>query len=544
MNCLVILFCLLGFTRCKEASVLPTDSDSSCFYNGVDTCKQNNGKLVLTISLNDVHQTIHSFGASDCWTTKFIGDWADVNKKNQIADLLFSLDTLNNGDPKGIGLSLWRFNIGAGSYEQGDSSGIATDWRREECFLNKDGTYDWTKQSGQRWFLQAAKQRKVKYTLGFAISPPVYMTKNGKAFSSGGTRLNIKADALEDFAGFLATVAAHFHFDYISPVNEPQWDWKAGNNGLAGQEGSPALNSDVAQLTKMLAQKLSQANSAAKVVVGEAGQWDFLYGRNTDGRGDQISDFFSSTSSDYIGNLKNTMHAISAHSYFTTCPVGTLVNTRSQVLAKIKQVDPSLQTWMTEFGVLGNICDQYSGSPRHTGIDYGLYVAQVINADLTLANVSSWQWWLAVNPYNYSDGLVYINDPSGAINVNNCKLDGIVVQSKQLWALGNYSRFIRPGMKRVEAAIVGLEDPLKAASSLMVSAFKDESTKTMVVVLVNISDQMKQIQLDNRNSFSLKKNMLNVYTTDQQDNLKRSYSNPDSIMIQPKSVVTLTGSYQ
>lgn len=524
--------------------VLPPDSDSTCFYNGVDTCNQKNGKLVLNIDLNDVHQTIHSFGASDCWTTKFIGRWTNVDKKNKIADLLFSTDTLKNGNPKGIGLSLWRFNIGAGSYEQGENSGIATDWRREECFLNADGNYNWNKQPGQQWFLQAARQRGVKYTLGFAISPPVYMTKNGKAFSPGGITLNIQSGKLKDFSDFLTTVANHFHFDYISPVNEPQWDWGAKNNGKASQEGSPALNSELAALTKLLSEKLAATNSSAKVIIGEAAQWDFLYGRNKDGRGNQIEQFFSSSSENYIGDLPHVTHAISAHSYFTTCPDNNLVNIRKKVAGKISQVDPTLETWQTEFGVLGNICDQYSGSPRHTGIDYGLYVAKVIHSDLTLANVSSWQWWLAVNPYNYSDGLVYINDPSGAINVNNCKKEGIVVQSKQLWTLGSYSRFIRPGMKRISASIAGLTNPVTAASSLMVSAYKDQKDKKLVIVFVNVSNERKTLQFDKNNSFKIKNNTLNAYITNANKNMERSFMKTDSIVIGPRSVVTLTGSYQ
>src|SRR5690606_15326075 len=84
----------------------------------------------IRIGWNQEHQTMHSFGASDCWTAKFIGNWKNEQKKEQIADWLFSLDTLADGSPKGIGLSLWRFNIGAGSYEQGIASDIPDEWRR------------------------------------------------------------------------------------------------------------------------------------------------------------------------------------------------------------------------------------------------------------------------------------------------------------------------------------------------------------------------------------------------------------------------------
>ncbi|WP_431215396.1 glycoside hydrolase [Puia sp. P3] len=99
----------------KDPALPPPDNGKSCFYNGVDTCNNKPVRLGLTVDMGSVQQTIHSFGASDGWTCKFIGKWADVSKKNRIADLLFSMDTLQDGTPKGIGLSLWRFNIGAGS---------------------------------------------------------------------------------------------------------------------------------------------------------------------------------------------------------------------------------------------------------------------------------------------------------------------------------------------------------------------------------------------------------------------------------------------
>ena len=527
---------------CKKGSPTLPPQGNTCFVNGIDTCNKP-AKINLTVNLNTTYQTIHSFGASDGWTCKFIGKWADAGKKNKIADLLFTMDTLPDGVPIGIGLSLWRFNIGAGSFEQGDTSNIATDWRREECFLNADGTYNWSKQAGQQWFLQAAKQRGVAYTLGFSLSAPVNMTKNSRAFNgSGTTKMNIQDGKMDAYAAFLAEVTSQFQFNYLSPVNEPQWAW--GQPNSAGQEGTQAENPEITALTKSLSQKLAAKNSTAKVVVGEAGQWNYLYGSNTDGRGDQISQFFSSSSSNYIGNLPNVAKTISGHSYFTTCPDDNMISIRQQVLNKARQVDPALEIWQTEFGILGNICNLYNGSPRNTGIDYGLYVAKVIHHDLAITNVSSWQWWLAVSPYNYSDALVYINDPSGSINENNCKQDGIVLESKQLWSLGNYSRFIRPGMKRIAAGIQGVTD-LVAAGSLMVSAYKDDNTKKIVLVLINPGTVEKTLQLTGEtNALSITGNTMNTYTTDANSNLKKSVVPVNNIVIQPRSIVTLTGSYQ
>lgn len=106
----------------------------------------------ISVDLNQEMQTIDGFGASDAWRCQFVGKNWPEEKRKQIADWLFSQEVDENGNPKGIGLSLWRFYIGAGSTEQGDDSGIADEWRRSECFQNVDGTYDWNKYQGQRWF--------------------------------------------------------------------------------------------------------------------------------------------------------------------------------------------------------------------------------------------------------------------------------------------------------------------------------------------------------------------------------------------------------
>jgi len=138
----------------------------------------------LTFDEQKTYQTIHSFGASDCWSMAMVGRYYPEAKKKQIAEWLFSLEKDRNGNPNGIGLSQWRFNIGAGSTEQGKDSRITNEWRRAEGFYGPTGQLDWAKQEGQRYFLEAAQKYQVPYTLGFLNSSPVQMTQNGLAFGS------------------------------------------------------------------------------------------------------------------------------------------------------------------------------------------------------------------------------------------------------------------------------------------------------------------------------------------------------------------------
>ena len=497
------------------------------------------------MNLTGTHQTIHSFGASDAWSSKFVGNWTNLTKKNQIADYLFSMDADSAGNPKGIGLSLWRFNIGAGSYEQGDSSGITDEYRREECLQNPDGTYNWNKQQGQQWFMNAAKLRGVKYLLGFAASPPIYMTINAKAYGTGSPQFNLSPSRFQNYADFLVQVCKHFQgtgtpLDYISPVNEPQWNWGASNN----QEGTAASNTDIANLVKILGPDLQTNGVNTHVVTGEAGQVTFLNTPTSDNRGDQINQWFNSSDSNYIGSTPNVDNTISYHSYFTTCPDNTLVQDRQAVHTSAVNTNPSLQLWMTEFGVLGDICGSLNGYPRNTGIDYGLYVAKVIHNDLAIANSSSWQWWLGINPYNYSDGLVYINAPSGAMDPEMSKTDGLVSDSKQLWCMGNYSRFVRPGMIRVDAVLNNQTDPVYAAGDIMVSAYIDPIGKTLVVVIVNTQANSSVLSLGGLGgSANLTGSNFTAYVTSSSRNLQKSSMAANNIQLDPRSVTTLTANY-
>ena len=197
-------------------------------YIGIATsCSQPAPDLRYQIEVDKPLQTMEHFGASDAWSMQFIGLWPQ-EKQNQVADWLFSTENDANGKPKGIGLSLWRFNVGAGSTEQGEASQIGSSWMRTECFMNADGIYDWNKQQGQRNFLKLAKERGVTKFLAFLNSPPVYYTQNGLATNTGrGGTANLKPECYEKYVRFLADVVEGVEkhdgikFNYICPFNEP-----------------------------------------------------------------------------------------------------------------------------------------------------------------------------------------------------------------------------------------------------------------------------------------------------------------------------------
>lgn len=487
-------------------------------------------EVILSIDASERYQTIDNFGASDAWACQFVGNWP-IEKRNAIADLLFSTDTASNGQPEGIGLSLWRFNIGAGSAEQGEQSGIRDEWRRAESFLEEDRSYNWERQAGQVWFLKAAQERGVNKFLAFPNSPPVHLTKNGKAFASDA-KPNLASEQFSAYADYLADViqgverTQGIRFGYISPVNEPQWDWSDG-----GQEGTPFMNEEIAGIVKALNTSLERRNLSTKIDIAEAGKIDYLYTTaDKPDRGGQIEAFFSSSSPHYIGDLSHTGKVISAHSYFTTSPFDEAVAKRKRLAAKVATV-PGLEFWQSEYCILGDNAGEINGNKRDLGIDPAIYLARVVHNDLTVANATAWQWWLAVSPYDYKDGLVY---------VDKNKTDGAYYESKMLWALGNYSRFIRPGAVRVSAQLTGAK---AEANTLLASSYIDTAGKQLITVAVNTGIEPVKIKLNTKGASVA--NIRSYVTTADEDLKPGNLSGSNSeVVLAPHSVTTLVARLQ
>ncbi|KAA6437049.1 xylanase [Dyadobacter flavalbus] len=503
-----------------------------CFFLTVVSCKsaektagipKTDQALTITINPARTYQSIDHFGASDAWACQFVGNWPDA-KRNAIADLLFSQESGADGQPKGIGLSIWRFNIGAGTAEQGEQSGIRDEWRRAESFLNNDGTYNWDKQAGQIWFLNAAKARGVNEFLAFPNSPPVQLTVNKKGYAHNG-KPNLAASNFPQFATYLADVITGVSkktgitFNHISPVNEPQWDWSDG-----GQEGTPFYNNEIAQITRSLSSALSGQKLSTKIDIAEAGQIEYLYSEhNKQDRQNQIYAFFDKASANYVGDLPNLSRSISGHSYFTTSPYKAAADKRTKLAESLRNVD-GLKYWMSEYCILGDNEGEIKGEGKDLGIDAGLYIAKVIHNDLVNANASAWHWWLAISPYDYKDGL---------ISIDRNKTDGNLQPTKMLWALGQYSRFVRPGAVRTAVTVAGDE------KDLLVSSFLNTNGE-LVSVIINSGTQAREFTLKSgQENFQVK----SAYQTSGNASLEPVNTTGFSkgISVNPKSILTIIG---
>ena len=554
---IILLFAmaLSGFIACEKGDVKPNDSntgltpeeiakrnqekeeeknkDQNAGWKVVNTADEREN-IVIPVSINaeTVYQTIEGFGASDCWLGEFVGK--NYTSKMQMAKLLFSQDTTSDGSLQGIGLSMWRVNLGAGSAEQGEGSKITDVARRAECYLKADGkTYDWSKCKGQQYFMSEAKRYGVEKMLLFSNSPLVFFTDNGLAFSAKGEYANIKDDCYDKFAGYMADVAKHFtesgiNIDYISPVNEPQYNWDGTD-----QEGSGWQNSEITKLVKALDEKLGSLNT--KIVIAEAGSWSSTFGNTVKGRDNQINEFFGSGDNS-VKDLTHVHKVAAAHSYWEDRSWSELQKIRTSAYNAAQ--NQGIGLWQTEWSMLGEYSstDVYPGLEGAMYIDNALYLSRVIYSDLVWANVSSWSYWtvwgqerwnqknrfylikLGADVSDYHD--TYddpTTDRSWAANVN-------------LYVLGNYSRFIRPGYKRVDINCGN-------DKSFFGTAFVSGDGNTLVAVYTNLTNDKIRVE-PTITGFSGNTKFIR-FVTDENKRLERTNMSDGNIVIPAKSVATI-----
>jgi O-glycosyl hydrolase len=308
--------------------------------------------------------------------------------------------------------------------------------RAPETVLTSAGTYDWTKDAGGQKFLKLASAAGVPDLIGFVNSAPAVYTSNGK--TCGGTLNSAQNSA---YATYLATVASHFAsqgvtFDQISPMNEPDDSFNS-----CTQEGMSVTPAARAGIIGAVGSALRSAGLPTTVIADESSQTTQLVSEAPTWLADP-------TAPSYVS-------ALAHHTY--NSPSGSQL----QQVGALGAVDGK-PVWATE------ICCQKAGGgigaeydPTITG---ALTIADSIYNDLAYGNDSAFQWWTAlssvmgcdpststtcattVNSTGYNDGLIYY-DPNYATDGNQN-----LYVTKRFYALGQYSRYVRPGAVRYAVA--------------------------------------------------------------------------------------------
>ena len=215
-------------------------------------------------------QEFDGFGTSAAWWSQMVSEESD---RKELAKELYSKD--------GLGLSIYRYNVGGGVNPEHDRGGDPS--RRTESFyyFNEEAgkyEYDFSRDANaQAMLFEALGQENstVDTVILFANSPHYSMTISEEAsgnYEKGKT--NITADKYDDFVDYFLTITEYFiskgvPVKYISPINEPQWDW---SGDWVGQEGCHYEKEQVLELLALFSKAIDERGLDVKISAPESGQ--------------------------------------------------------------------------------------------------------------------------------------------------------------------------------------------------------------------------------------------------------------------------------
>jgi O-glycosyl hydrolase len=408
-------------------------------------------------------QTIAGFGASGAWWVDDLADFSS-SAQAQVANDLFT--------GSGIDLSQYRYNIGGGG------AGVSVPARAPETFLTSSGTYNWSNDPGGQYFLKAAASDGVPDLIGFVNSAPSAYTTNGE---NCGGEINTADDGA--YGSYIATVVSHFasagvNLDQISPMNEPDDSF-----GTCGQEGMEVPASERAGVIDAVGSALSSAKLSTKVIADESSQTTQL-----------------------LSEAPTWLADASAPGYTAAIAHHTYDNPSDSTLEQVGGLGDvnDKPVWASE------ICCQVSGGGYGAQYDPtmagALVLTNYIYTDLSYADDSAFQWWTAlsselgcdpdtsstcatsVNSSGWNDGLLYY-DPDYASDGNQT-----IYTTKRFYALGQYSKYVRPGAVRYGVS--------GSPSGVQTMAFWNSSSDQWDVVATNTNTSATSLSL-NLNSGSL-----------------------------------------
>ncbi len=451
----------------------------------LDAQQSLSGVKTATIDTATTYQTIESFGASGAWWAQYVGGWDSVMNstgmeiREYIAMLLFD-------DENGIGLNSYRYNIGAGSRDKGHASSLITDsWRRAYSFLAEDGSYDWTRDANAVWMMNRAVEYGVDEITMFVNSPLESLTISGNAYgsSSASSKSNLDPDNYQAFAEYVLDVVEHFTLEeglpvkFVSPVNEPQWDWTDSS-----QEGCHYEPDEVVELLKASLSELesrAELNEAVELSAPDGGDWNTASMQyiNAILKDDTLKEYFTS---------------FDLHSYWSDSTIKTTFATTYSA-KRYSGITYRMTEW----------CEMTNGVD--TTMDSALNLAEQVYEDMTILDCVSWQYWIAVSCYDYRDGLIYVDSTKQTVTV-----------PKRLWAMGNYSRFIDRGYVRVDCDLdVGA---VEASAYMGTNEYGEEE-----LVIVFINQRAKSVNIDFSGVDASVYNRISVNVTSDDYDLEETY---------------------
>ncbi|RJE22853.1 O-Glycosyl hydrolase family 30 [Aspergillus sclerotialis] len=355
----------------------------------------------LSVDATQRFQTVDGFGFSEAFQrANQIIDLPEASRKRTL-DLLFS-------DTEGAGFTILRNGIGS-------SPNSNNDWMNSIEPVNPGSPsappkYHWDgKDSGQVWMSKQAKKYGVKTFYADAWSAPGYMKTNNDD-SNGGYLCGIRrthcssGDWKQAFANYLVKYLHLYEqsgipITHVGFLNEPDL-----NITYASMQSDGAQAAD---FLKVLVPTLRKAGLGTNVVCCDATGWlqqgDILYELQEAGGEDLVN-------------------VVSSHGY------------QSQPSLPFNTDRP---VWQTEWA---NLDDPWTAAWDHLGkTGEGIVWANYVQQTFVQSNVSAFIYWIGAENSTDNSMLIRLNGDS-------------VEPSGRLWAMAQFSRFVKPGAVRIAAS--------------------------------------------------------------------------------------------
>lgn len=317
-------------------------------------------------------------------------------------------------------------------------------------------TWNFEEYTPEQWVMKEARKRGVETFMSTVWSPPAWMKTSGRIVRGG----RLKREYYDEYARYLANYIKGYKkhhgvsIDAISIANEPEYA-AAWQSNLWGGEDFRVFVRDY------LKPIFEKENVNAKIIVGEEGTW-------TDKR---LQPIYNDP------KALDSVDIIASHYY------------RGKPYVFENAKNNGKKVWLTETSetILSS-----------TGFKDGVKWSRYIHNFLTKADVNAFIYWLGASYKTNNESLIRLTDKNNYID------------AKRLYSMGNFSKFIKPGYKRIEIT----ENP---TGNIHLSAYKDEKTGDVVIVAVNDGQNNETFDLKFKD---LKLNKLTSYVTNDKYNLQ------------------------
>jgi glucuronoarabinoxylan endo-1,4-beta-xylanase len=392
---------------------------------------QETQPVVVHVDCERLQQEIQGFGVSAAFHQAhnlMSYPRADVSR---VLDLLFS-------QTAGAGLSIVRNIVGDGGVWGKETDGPTP------TIEPREGVWEWTGDEEQIWFMNEAKSRGCTRFISTVWSPPAWMKTNTNVIDGSLSREKYQAFA-DYLCAYVRGYKQHHDIDIyaISPTNEPDYSAPYSSCRWTGEELRDFLKD-------YLKPTMKRNGVTARVMIAEQSTWGEEYA---------IPALEDPVALDAVD-------IVAAHAYAENNePFSKRTGRLEEALRHGKPI------WQTEVS---------TGEANDTSIANALFWAKLVHFHLAENQVNAWCYWWAVTCYNNCGALIYMD-----------LTDPRLVVAKRLFAIGNFSRFLRPGCLRIEA-------DSNPAPGVYVSAYQNPPCSELYIVAINEnagSDQRVDIHL-------------------------------------------------